>query len=283
MHKFIMWFFRTLRDFISIINLTGSFLIFLIAMYWIESEVGLNWTWLNFAKPFLNGILDFTQKTFIDFIPALSNIVNLKYIVSILLIIGIVVLLIYILEKTEEMKSQYEAIHIEHKLAVEKSFNKKLKNNIKKEQQQINKYMILIHTRIKKKFSHKEISLNLDDLNKQMNDFIKTQTNIQATFYDNGFLYYFDIFDEIDNVLDIMFKLIKSDAPLEYSICIQVGDDIKKLQNLTSIENYNKITFFADTLLKYKYNKSHRYGTQSIGFYQKDEGTFEIYEFQEIL
>ena len=84
--------------------------------------------------------------------------------------------------------------------------------------------------------------------------------------------------------MDILFKILKSSSKLDYSICIQSGINKTGLIKLAELENYNRIILSADTLLRYKCNKFHRFGTQNVGIFQQSDGsTIEVHEFHEIL
>ena len=81
----------------------------------------------------------------------------------------------------------------------------------------------------------------------------------------------------------ILFKLINSNAPIEYAICVQVGDDSQKLNKLIDLKFFGKISMASDTAYRYKFNESHRYSTSQLGIYQYEGGTMEAHEFKEIL
>lgn len=282
MHKIISFFLKKLDEIRNFLNLVCAFFILALSLYWIETAIQTKWTWLNFIRPVLNNIIDLSK----DILPLpLHDLVekfNSGFIVSITLILVLMVLIKYIFEKADLLQIHYENMHISHKISAEKAFNKKLANNISREQEKISKYMVLINTKIKKNFSHEELNINIDEQNKLMNDFIFSKTEIKYQNYNGGFLYYFDDFNQIDNIITILFKLIKSSAPLDYNISIQVENDLDKIKKLADLENFGKIIMGADTVLRYKHNKAHKFGTSCIGIYQKDESTFEIHEFQEI-
>ena len=162
--------------------------------------------------------------------------------------------------------------------------NYKNSDNIISEETKITNYMIYIKTKLKKKFIHSKDKFNIQQQNNLMNRFIFKCTDTNFELYNDGFLYKFDDFNKIDNVLDVLFRLINSNAPLDYVICIQADDNIKQLEKLAALEYFGKIVFCADTLLRYKCNKSHRYGTQCAGIVQiSEDKTLEIHEFQKIL
>ena len=187
------------------------------------------------------------------------------------------------MEKLDDLRISYEQCHVTHKISVEKKFNKNLANMVKKEQTKIFKYKILINTSIKKKFINSINKINIDEENQKMNKFLYEKLGVQYTNYKDGYLYEFDDFSDIDNVLDILFKIMKSSLPLDCKICVQIGGSLEELENLAKADIIGKIIMCADTVLRYKCNKSHRYGTHCIGVYQKENGTMELHEFHEIL
>ena len=143
--------------------------------------------------------------------------------------------------------------------------------------------MVLINTKLQKKFTNSKEKFNITEQNNIMNRFIFKKTKITYENYNDGFLYCFDNFNKIDDVLDILYKIKNSPSPLDYAICIQAGSDKTQLKKLADLQYFGKIVFYADTLLRYKCNNSHRYGTQTVGVFQQDDKSVEIHEFHEIL
>ena len=116
-----------------------------------------------------------------------------------------------------------------------------------------------------------------------MNKFISEKTSVKAMMFDGGFLYNFIDFDKIDTVLDVLFKVLHSSAPIDYAICIQSGDNIEQLKKLSSLNHFGMISMAADTAYRYKYNETHRYQTAQVGVFQNGDRTLEVHEFKEIL
>jgi hypothetical protein len=116
-------------------------------------------------------------------------------------------------------------------------------------------------------------------------DFISERTHIKPIEYKDGFLYKFENFNKIDSMLDIIFRLKNSPAPLNYFVCIQLGDNTEQLDWLIGLESWNKILITADTLYRYMCNEEHRYITNSVGVFQKGDGenTLEVHEVLEDL
>ena len=129
--------------------------------------------------------------------------------------------------------------------------------------------------------------MNLDEQNKIMNKFLISKTAVNPTKYQDGFLYSFNDFNHIDDILEHFFKLIKSDAPLDYRICVQIisknaAKEMEQLKELISLDFVNKITTLSDTVWRYKFNSSHRYSTSQLGIFQQGDGSFEVHQFEEM-
>lgn len=163
--------------------------------------------------------------------------------------------------------------------------NKSLKEQIEAEEKKISKYVVTIHTEVKAKFSHKEINVDLKAQNEYMNKFIMEKLEIAPIPYEGGFMYSFTDFNKIDSVLKILFKVLHSTTPLDYSICIQAGEqtpeNIRQLNKLISLKHFGKITMAADTSYRYRYNETHRYQTSQIGVFQYGDKTLEVHEFKQ--
>lgn len=174
---------------------------------------------------------------------------------------------------------------ISAKKTEEAVLNKSLKEQIEAEEKKISKYVVTIHTEVKAKFSHKEINVDLKAQNEYMNKFIMEKLEIAPIPYEGGFMYSFTDFNKIDSVLKILFKVLHSTTPLDYSICIQAGEqtpeNIRQLNKLISLKHFGKITMAADTSYRYRYNETHRYQTSQIGVFQYGDKTLEVHEFKQ--
>lgn len=287
MHKLILGLFNIINNICQFFSIVCAFFIMAISIFWLETLLNSTWNWLNFIKPTLNIVLDFSNNILPFSIKAFGTSFDAKFLTALIILVIIMTALRFLIEKLEDLKVFYNNAHIDYKLAKEKSFNKKMANIVNKEQLNISKYLVLINTKIKDKFINIQDKIDIQEENKLMNDFINKKTEVQYQNFDNGFLYYFNDFNNIDNILDVLFKVLKSNSRIDYAISVQVSsdydEDLNKLKNLSNLKQYGKIILCADTVLRYKYNKSHRYGTQTIGIYQKENGTIEVHEFHEIL
>ena len=115
--------------------------------------------------------------------------------------------------------------------------------------------------------------------------FLIEKTGLVPEKFEDGFLFSFNDFNNIDNTLDIFSKLIKSEATLDYVICVQMIDknyikQKEQLKHLINLRFVNKISTLADTIWRYSYNTVQKYKTSQLGVFQKGEDTYEAHEFE---
>ena len=82
-------------------------------------------------------------------------------------------------------------------------------------------------------------------------------------------------------MLDLLFKIKNTEAPIHYLICMQAGENIQQLKKLASLQHWGKITIAADTLYRYNMMRDHEYETSSVGVFQNVDSTLEVHEFVE--
>lgn len=283
MHKFVLGFFNFFKSFLHFMKIVCVFCIIMLAFYWVQNLLHTEWSWLGFIKPFLDGLLEIANMIYSISFNLFGAVFELKYLSALIILIGLFFVMNLLILGTNILEGIYSSAHFVCKKAEEAAMNKALKNEVIKQEKKINKYSVVIHTEIKKKFSHQEINVNLEEQNKIMNKFMIEKTCVQPAILDGGFMYKFNDFDKIDNVLDVLFKIINSNAPLDYAICIQAGDDLEQLKKLISLKHFGKISMAADTAYRYKFNETHRYQTTQVGLFQCGDKTLEVHEFKEIL
>ena len=283
MHDFIVSCFKFVRSFWQFMKIIIVFCILMLLFMWVEHLTAADWNWLNFIRGFLEGLVKIGDAIYSGSFDFFGAVFEFKFFNALIILITLFYLMNLFIMITDKIEDMYDDGWRAYKKAEEKILNKTLHENIKREEKKINKYMLLIHTTLKKKFSHRELNINIDEQNLLMNKFIIQKTGIQPMNYDGGFLYQFNSFNEIDSVLDTLFKVIHSNAPLDYSICIQAGEDLTQLKKLADLKHFGKITIAADTAYRYRFNTSHRYGTSQIGIFQDGDKTLEVHEFKEIL
>lgn len=283
MHEFIIKIFKFVKSFLYFIRIICVFCILMLLLYWIQNLTGGKWEWIGFIKPFLDFLLVEANKIYSAKIDLWGAVFEFKYL-SALIILIISAYILKLLEFPVDLaESLYRGTRMLCKRTEQTLMNKKLQDDVRKEEKKLTKYSVLIKTRIKKKFAHQEISINIEEQNKLMNNFIKEKTAAAPMSFNGSFMYQFYNFDNIDNVLDVLFKVINSSAPIDYAVSIQIGNDLNQLGKLAELDNYGKITIAADTAYRYRFNDSHRYFTAQLGLFQWGEKTLELHEFKPIL
>ena len=287
MHKFILEIFEFLKNLLYLCKILILFCILMLLMVWIQDLTSQSWGWTDFIKPLIDLFVIAGAAISSKSITIFDATFEYKYFWALVIFVLLYAIFNFLIIALEALKETYgEGRKIVKKIQ-EDAFNKSLEKKITSEQEQIKKYQIYVSTSIKKKFSHKECNVDIEEQNKIMNKFLIGKTAISPTKFQEGFLYSFNDFNHIDDNLEHFFKLLKSDAPLDYIICVQIiSKDVTKetnqLRELISLKFVNKITTLSDTVWRYKFNSSHRFSTSQLGVFQKNGGTFEVHQFEEM-
>jgi hypothetical protein len=280
MHKLILWFFKNAKNIVQFLSIICSFFVAVISLCWVEVIIGVNWTWLHFIKPVINPILDFSGQIMPLSFNFFGTDFDMKYLISIALLFLLVYLCRKALDLFLDLEVDYHNMHNKIIKSNEKSFNKNLVEKINTDTKKTRDYMVLITTQWKANY-YKKANDNFGEQNNIMNEFLYNQTGIKHSVFDNGFLYKFDDFESLDNTLEILFRLFKSQAPLDYAISIQIGDGLQAIKKLADMKMYDKIIISAETLYRYNLNKKKSYKTESVGIFQDKQHTLEVHEFKE--
>lgn len=259
------------------------FCILMLVCYWVQNLTNADWTWLGFIKPFLDGLLELANSIYSVSFDFFGATFEFKYFSAIIILVALIYLMNLCILLSNIVEGAYKSAHFVAKKTQEAIFNKGLQENITRQEKKITKYSVLIKTKLKKKYAHAELNVNIDEQNKLMNQFISEKTSVKPMILDGGFLYNFSDFDKIDTVLDVLFKVLHSNTPITYAICIQSGNDLEQLKKLATLNHFGTVSMAADTAYRYKYNETHRYQTSQIGLFQNGDKTLEVHEFQEIL
>ena len=283
MNKLILLIFRGIKEFLYFLKIVWIFCILLLTLYWINNLAGYSWKWLNFIKPFFEWALGITDKIYSASYNLLGAVFEFKYFILLIIFILLAYLSNVLIDGLCSLEILYSNTRNKYKKNVQTEFNKKLIADIEQKEIKITDYSIIIKTQLKTKFMHDEIKIDIEEQNKKMCDFIFQKTALKPAIYQGSFLYSFDNFDNIDTVLDVMNKLLKSTAPLDYAICIQSDNNLEQLKKLSELNLFGKMIMAADTSYRYRFNKSHRYQMSLVGLFQNGETTLEVHEFQEIV
>ena len=278
MHKFILKIFESLKNLENFLRMVCVFIIMMIALYWTMNLIGTSWKWMGFISPLLDAILDFVNGIWSFSFDFWGKTMEIKYFNAILLILIAIAALKGIGILIDMLQELYEDAYLQYKKTNEKIFNKNLEKAVEKDEKQRTRYMLYIQTRPARKYARKTLAVDMEEQNALMNKFLSEKLGVQPIETWEGVLYYLDNIDKVDKVIDVIFRQIHSPAPIEYFMCIQVGDETKNLKALVGLQEWNRIIISADTLNRYKYNSSNRYRTSNVGIFQKEGSTLEVHE-----
>ena len=288
MHKFILESFGFFKSCLHFLKILAVFSIVMLMLYWIQHLTGARWAWFGFISPFLDVFVNMGQAISAGSLTLFDAVFEFKYFIAAILYIVLYFVIDVAIKLLDGLKEVYGDGRRLVKKLEEDAFNKSLERKNTQEQEQIKNYQIYVGTSIKKKFAYKESNVNIDEQNKIMNKFLMEKTGVVPTKFGEGFLYSFSDFNHIDNNLTYFFKLIKSEAPLDYIICVQVISknyvkETEQLKHLIDLKFVNKISTLSDTVWRYSYNKVQIFRTSQLGLFQKGTETFEAHEFEELL
>lgn len=277
----VFGFIKSLLQFLKIVLV---FCMLMLLLYWIKNLANFEWDWMGFISPLLDCFISGGKMISDGALDLWGALFEYKYFWA-LVIMGVLYCLVHFLILGNELLQDgfNEAKNIARRIE-EKNFNESLQKQHTEEQRVIKKYRIYVATSVKKKFSHLECNVDLEEQNKIMNKFLMENLLVTPTNYEGGFLYSFNDFNCIDNILDVFFKLLNGKAPLDYVICVQIcagnsESEKEQLKSLIDLKFENKISMMSDVVFRYKFNKAHRYGTSQLGMFQKGNGTVEVHEF----
>lgn len=283
MHKFILNFFGFLKSFVYFLRIVCTFTIVLLSFYWVQNILHAKWVWLDFIKPFFDSLLNIANSICPISFDVFGTVFELKYLSAVIILVILCFLLKFVILGLGVIEELYKGAHFVCKKTEEAIFNKKLQSDMTNQQKKLLKYTVTIHTQIKAKYSYQEAQINLDEQNQLMNKFIAEKLNVKPMVYQGGYMYSFNNFENVDKVLDVLFKVLNSTAPLNYAICVQVGDEIVQLNKLIELKHFGKISMASDTAYRYGFNENKRYQISQMGVFQYGQDTIEIHEFKEVL
>ena len=284
MHKFILKVFNFLKNSANFIKIVVLFCTVMFFLFWAQNLLKADWGFLNFIEPTFNSLLNVGTKISDEQISLSTEAFELKYF-GVLLVFALVYGIGHILYiGFEFLEDLYDDSRRLIKKTAENKMNSSFRQSIEESEKKLKNYKVYITTSIKKKFAKSISDINLEEQNRVMNKFIIEKTLANPIKYKDGFLYSFANFENIDNILDVFHKILKSDAPLDYIICVQVygEDEIKEneeLDCLISIKLINQISMTASTAYRYKFNSEKKYKVSQEGLFQKDGKTFEVHVF----
>lgn len=288
MHKYITKFFELLKNLIQLLKILTIFSILMLLLNWIQHLTNDNWAWTNFMNPLLNSFINIGNLISDKSITLCGAIFEYKYLFALILFLALYALWHFSYIGLCTLQDGYEVGRMMVKKAEEDKFNNDLEKSSTSEQKKIQQYQIYINAAVKKKFQSKDYNIDLEEQKKQMNKFLMEKLGTTPKSFQDGFLYSFSQFSHIDDVLEVFFKTIKSETPLDYMVCVQIVDPTvsgydtnDKLRQLVSLKIENNICMLAETAYRYSFNPTKKYDTLQVGLFQKGSATFEVQQFVE--
>lgn len=259
------------------------FFILILTLYWIQNLLHEEWRWIKVFAPFYDWLLLISDKIYSYSFEIFGVVFELKYLTAVI----ILTIISYLFKKSNSLIDSIENFYLRTRNLLHKTeefvVNKQLHKEAETEQKKLTAYNVIIYTEAKTKFSKEILNINIDEQNKLMNDFLKENTKKSPSVYKGGFLYQFYDFENIDATLDLMFKLINSNAPIKYSISVQIGNNLEQLEKIAQLRHFGKIVAAADTCYRYRFNQNKKYKVSQIGLFQYKNDTLELHEFKQNL
>ncbi len=288
MHKFILGVFNFLKNLVYLFKLFFIFSTMMLTFYWIQNIIKADWSWLNFIKPFLDGLLNVANSIYSISFTFFGATLEFKYLSAVIILIGLVFLMNLITMGICMLEGLYKSGHFLCKKVEEAAMNKSLQDDMTKIQKQISKYSIVVTTYPKEQNAYSKLAVDMDEQNRIMNKFLMGELNVNPSRLGEGFVYNFNDFEKIDYALDVFFRVLNSKAPVNYSINVQISTnnpvrDKELMEKLVKLKVLGKISMGSDTAYRYEYNQIRRYDTCQIGLFSDGAGTLEMHEFKSSL
>ena len=277
-------FFDFLRNTIHFLKIFTVFCIVMHMLYWIQVLTHNSWAWTNVMDPVINLILSLAGLINSNSAKVLNVVFEFKYFVALFIYIAIYFVIDYFMPIIDAMEDGYNSVSSKVRNIKEENYNKSLYKKNLKEQKKITKYYIYLETAVKFVKGQLVQNVDIDEQNKVLLKHLVNKTQVIPQKFEEGFLFTYNSFDDIDNILDVFSKLSKTKAPLDFLVCVQIFEgsqeqSFENIRKMASLNNYNKITTMADTVFRYDYNQGQTYDISQLGVYQKEGATFELYEF----
>jgi len=256
----------------------------MLTLFWIQNLLGSYWAWMDFIAPLLTFFVNIGERISSGSIMLFNAVFEYKYMIAALLFGVIFIILNLVRNFINDLEEWYCDGRRFVKKVQENQFNAKLEKTVTNEQLRIKRYYVYANASIKKKYYNKNFNINLEEQVKEMIKFISSKTAVFPLKFEEGYLYTFENFDDVDTVLDCLFKVVNAQTPLDYNICIQVisntsGNEKEQIKTLKNLNIHNKIIFMANTKYRYGFNKKASYKTTQVGVFQNNGESFEVHEF----
>ncbi|MCQ2754424.1 MAG: hypothetical protein MJ231_05170 [bacterium] len=285
MNKFILKLFDNIKYLFEFGQIVMLFGILILLLYWIQNLISAHWAWMKFFTPVLVSLVDTGKSIWDGSINLFGAVFEYKYFVALIILFVCMYVFKILLQLNNCLRNFYIDKRLEYKKHEEKKFNNMLEQNNTNELKKMKKYYVYIVTS-PKKINYLADAINMDEQNKIMNKFLIQQFGFQPQKVEQGFLYEFSDFEKIDDTVGVLFRVIKSTAPIDYNICIDIANNrleasINRLLYISSLQQQNKIVITSEGVWRYNGNVVKKYNTSQIGLFKKNNDTYELHEFLE--
>lgn len=276
--------FAFLKSCIQFVKVVIVFAILMFLLYWIQDLTGDSWAWFAIMNPFFSFLVDIGYRISDGSIMLFDAVFEYKFLIGILILAVLYIGAHLCFCAIEHL----ELICADVMRAMRKKEEITMNNSLTKqsiiEQTRIKKYQIYISTQVKSKYAHREYNVNLDEQNQILVKHLFQKTRVCPEMFENGYVFTFDNFNQIDSVLDVFTKLFESTAPIDYIVCVQIfagnlTKEVEQLKTLINLKFLNRVIMMADTAYRYGFNEIKNYQTSNLGLFQKGTGSFEVHEF----
>lgn len=165
----------------------------------------------------------------------------------------------------------------------DKQVNLSIHRSAKNMNKKISKCMVYLEL---KKKEHLVETVDLKEQYELLNKYLSSKVGVVPENFLDGFLYKFPDIEKIDSDIVYFFYAIKSKAPVDYMMILQVIEKSllvaqDEIQKLRSAGLYNSIIMSPTTSLRYEYNDARAYTNGIIGHYLCGNEEMSIYELKE--
>ena len=284
MFKFGLKVLELLNNLIVLMKMIVIFSSMMFCLYWIQKLIGSDWAWFAFVNPIVEHfvlISKFLFGSIEGYIPFPAE--EMFIIVTYILVYYIFNLLINIVDMVSDIYDDANRMLRKQEI---KRYNASISKEQTDVQSKLNSYKIFIKTELKPKYAKIKTVNDYNEQHKIMLDFLNKKLNVIGTSLEDGVIYDLTRFYDIDKVLDVLFKIVKSESILNYKIAIQIVDSgisiaIRNLKFINHLNFPNKICMLANTAYRYNFNIIKKYNYVSLGIFQKDNNEAEVFEFRE--
>lgn len=278
-------FFQSLRNIVYFFKIIVVLLVLLYFLYWIQHLTGDIWDWTKFTHSLFKFLVNFASKISSKSILLFDAEFNYSFFIVFIFFTLLYGLIVLIYDGINVLEENYNNFLRAIRKRQENSYNQGLSKINESEQKKLNNYYIYLQTFVKPKYSHKEFNIDMNEQNRILIKFLQDKFEILPEKYEEGFLFTFNNFNKVDQVVEIFNRLPLSQAPIEYLMCLQIetgnySNDMNNIKKMINLKMLNKITLTSDTVFRYNYNDFRRNETVQLGIYQNDNNnTYEVYEF----